>query len=429
MISRIKDSSNSSSVLLVVLVLASLTQPSSAHNVDHGQWEDVLKIVSADVQKNFYDPQMKGLDWAGLTEQTRQRISTARSTGEMILAVSVLLTRLEDSHTYFVPPPLTARSDFGFKARAYENEIRVYEITPKGPAEKAGLHVGDKILSLNGVSLDRTNVREVLRLVTAAVPASALDIDIAVSSGSRPHTVHVPAHLITRQEHQYLDSVFRVADQQRAMDVHPNFASKEYPDDTLYIRVPSFTASPEATFSEISKAQHARSLVLDLRGNPGGWEETLLAFLGFFAEQPEILAKRFARSQAQEVGIKPRNSRFHGSITILVDSDTGSAAELAARHLQLSHKAVVVGDVTSGAVNEGHIIEEKVGAQFVMPFAVVVTHAKLVMPTGEELEGHGVVPDLKCVPSTEDLVRNRDGCLDQALSLAKQSPASVKPTP
>jgi C-terminal processing protease CtpA/Prc len=416
---RIEHSRAFTSVLLLLIAFSAVAQPSLAQNVDHGQWEDVLKVVSADVQKDFYDPQMKGLDWAGLTEQTRLRVHDAKSTGEMILAVSVLLTRLQDSHTYFVPPPLTARSDFGFRARSYGNDVRVYEVTPKGPAEKAGLHVSDKILSLNGVPLDRSDVREVLRLVTAVVPASALDI--VASSGSQSRTVHVPARIITSQEHLYLDSVFRVADQQRAMDAHVDFTHKEYPDGAWYARIPSFTASPDVTFSEINKAQHARALILDLRGNPGGWEESLLSFLSFFAEQPEVLAKRTLRSGTQDVGIKPRKSDFHGTITILVDSDTGSAAELAARHLQLSHKAVVVGDVTSGAVNEGHIIQEKVGAQFMMPFAVVVTHAKLVMPNGEELEGRGVIPDVKCVPTPEDLARNSDVCLEQALNLAKTS--------
>ena len=415
-----QNSRSGRSVFLVMIILAVCTQECLAQNADHGQWEDVLRLVSADVQKNFYDPGMKGLDWAMLTEQTRQRIDHAKSNGEMILAISVLLTKLQDSHTYFVPPPLTARSDFGFKARSYGDDIRVYEVTKKGPSEKAGLQVGDKILTLNGVPLDRTNVREVLRLVTAVVPANAMEVAVA-SSGPQPRLVHIAARVITMQEHQYLDSVFRVADQQRAMDAHPNFSHKEYENGTWYVRIPSFTASPDATLSEINKAQHAPALILDLRGNPGGWEETLLSFLSFFAEQPELLARRVSRSPIQDIAIRPRTSGFRGSITILVDSDTGSAAELAARHLQLAHKAVVVGDITSGAVNGGLIVREKIGAQFVMPFAVVVTHAKLVLPSGEELEGRGVVPDMKCLPTVEDLSRGVDICLDQAVGLATKS--------
>jgi C-terminal processing protease CtpA/Prc len=113
---------------------------------------------------------------------------------------------------------------------------------------------------------------------------------------------------------------------------------------------------------------------------------------------------------------------------VLVDSDSASAAELAARHLQVNYKALVIGDRTSGKVNEGHVIPERIGARFVMPFAVVVTDAKLVMPNGEELEGRGVVPDSQCVPTPEDLQQRRDPCLDRAIALAKAT-LQEKPPP
>src|ERR1700681_1930631 len=101
---------------LLVTTFATLGQQTSAQNVERGQWEDILKLVAANVQKNFYDPGMKGLDWVALTEETRQRVRTSSNTGQMILAISSLLSRLQDSHTYFIPPRLTAHADFGFKA-------------------------------------------------------------------------------------------------------------------------------------------------------------------------------------------------------------------------------------------------------------------------------------------------------------------------
>jgi C-terminal processing protease CtpA/Prc len=51
----------------------------------------------------------------------------------------------------------------------------------------------------------------------------------------------------------------------------------------------------------------------------------------------------------------------------------------------------------------------------------MVTHAKLVMSDGGELEGHGVIPDSLCIPTPEDLRQKNDPCLDQAIALAKKS--------
>jgi tricorn protease len=404
-------------VFLVLLFL--VAQVTRSQSVQRGEMEDVLKIVSTDVQNNFYDAHMKGLDWPALTEETRQRIHSSNNQGQMILAIFSLLSKLGDSHTYFVPPRLTQQADFGFKARSYGDDILVYEVTDKGPAAKSGLGVGDKILSLNGIPVDRNNIVEVLPVLEMVVPAAALDIEI-VPSGGQPRRIHVPAHMIITQELQYVDSVWRVEDQQRARDVQVHFSHKDYGDGIIYVAVPSFNGPQDATYSAIKEAEHARALVLDLRGNHGGRADTLLAFLGFFSTQPRLLARKVLRSQSEDLTIKPRYSGFNGSIVVLVDSDSASAAELAARHLQINYEALVIGDRTSGRVNDGHVIPGKIGARFVMPFAVVVTEAKLVMPDGEELEGHGVIPDSQCVPTPEDLLQRRDPCLDQAIAQAKK---------
>jgi tricorn protease len=402
--------------LILLLLSAGFLQ---AQNVQVGEMEDVLRIVSADVRKSFYDPKMKGLDWTALTEETRQRIHSSNNMGQMILAIFSLLDKLGDSHTYFVPPRLSEQADFGFKARSYGNEIRVYEVTEKGPAAKSGLGTGDRILSLNGIPVDRGNIGDVLPLLEKVVPATTMDLE-TISSQGQARKIHIPAHMIATQEHQDLESVWRVADEQHARDVRVTFLIKDYGAGVTYVGAPSFGGAPDATYSAIKKAEHARALV-DLRGNHGGWIDTLLACLGFFNERPQVLAKKGLRSQSEDITIKSEHSGFDGSIVALVDSDSASAAELAARHLQLNYKALVIGDRTSGKVNEGYLIPEKIGARFVMPFAVVVTDAKLVMPDGGELEGHGVVPDDQCVPAPEDLQQRRDPCLDRAVALAKKA--------
>jgi C-terminal processing protease CtpA/Prc len=221
------------------------------------------------------------------------------------------------------------------------------------------------------------------------------------------------------QEHQYLGSVWRVVDEQRARDVHVNFSHREYGGVASYVSIPSFTARPDVTYSAISGTKNARALILDLRGNAGGWEDTMMTFLGFFADVPDVLATKVSRSETADLRIKPRNSGFGGSIIVLVDSDTASAAELITRYLQSSRKAIVVGDVTSGRVSQGRVIGQRIGARFIMSFATVVTTAKLVMPNGEELEGRGVAPDVPCLPSPDDLVRALDPCLDKAIAIAK----------
>lgn len=388
-------------------------------SVQRGEMEDILKIVSADVQKNFYDPQMKGLDWPALTEETRQRIDRSNNMGQMILAVCSLLAKLDDSHTYFIPPLLTQQAYFGFSARAYGEDVLVYEVEKKGPAAKAGLAIGDKLSSLNGVAVNRQNIRQVMRLLETVVPTPELEAVVVSPEGAK-RTLHLKAKMIVMQEHQYIENVWRVADRRRAIDTHVAFLHKDYDGGVSYVAIPSFKDTQELTYAAIKRAEHSRVVVLDFRGNTGGWEETLLAFLGFFSEEPRILGRRISSSKSEDIPVKPHYSGFKGAIVVLVDSSTGSAAELAARYLQLQYNAQIVGDQTSGMVNEGRIVPGKIGAKFLMPFATVVTEAKIVMPDGEELERRGITPDSVCIPRSEDLRLERDPCLDQALALARK---------
>ena len=106
---------------------------------------------------------------------------------------------------------------------------------------------------------------------------------------------------------------------------------------------------------------------------------------------------------------------------MLADSHSASAAEVVARILQMTKRATIIGDVTAGKVNRGHVYGGIGGAVYVIPFGVSITVSRGVMPDGLELEGRGVTPDLKCLPTEEDLRSAKDPCLDRALELARDA--------
>ena len=55
-----------------------------------GRMKDVLRNVSQEIRKSFYDPGMRGLDWEGLTNEAREKIDKAQSTSEMLTAIFAL---------------------------------------------------------------------------------------------------------------------------------------------------------------------------------------------------------------------------------------------------------------------------------------------------------------------------------------------------
>jgi len=77
--------------LFALLLISCATSNSSSNKAERRRAEQILNLVSKDVQNNFYDPTLKGLDWSALTEQARQRIRSAEELGEMNGAISALL--------------------------------------------------------------------------------------------------------------------------------------------------------------------------------------------------------------------------------------------------------------------------------------------------------------------------------------------------
>jgi hypothetical protein len=90
--------------------------------------KQILKIVSKDIEKNYYDPNLKGLNWAELNSQAVEIIDNAKSVGQIYTTIFGLVDRLNDSHTMFLSPGRVSVPQFGFEAKAFGNEIYVTKI-------------------------------------------------------------------------------------------------------------------------------------------------------------------------------------------------------------------------------------------------------------------------------------------------------------
>ncbi len=144
-------------VISIVVLTCRFSSVAGDDKYERGRFENILNVVAKDVQKNFYDPAMKGLDWNALTETARKRIRQADHIGEMNAAIFALTYQLNDSHTVFVPPGRTSRAVYGFEAKPFGDKIMVYELKKGGPAEKAGLQLGDSIVRVNNFKVERGN--------------------------------------------------------------------------------------------------------------------------------------------------------------------------------------------------------------------------------------------------------------------------------
>ena len=168
----------------------------------------------------------------------------------------------------------------------------------------------------------------------------------------------------------------------------------------------------------IDKVKKHKTLILDLRGNGGGYEETLLALIGSVFDHDVKVGDLTRRKEKKEMMAKSRrNEAFAGKILVLIDSESGSASELFARVVQLEKRGTVIGDRSAGAVMRSRFYARTLGIDTVIPYGVSITDADIIMTDGKSLERVGVEPDELKLPSPSDLAAKRDSVLAHALSL------------
>jgi carboxyl-terminal processing protease len=177
----------------------------------------------------------------------------------------------------------------------------------------------------------------------------------------------------------------------------------------------------EPILGEVQKAiegfrqSGAKAIVLDLRGNPGGFGGMAIPVAARLISRETSLGtiqfRDFANNlvAAPSLGQKP----FSGKVVILTDEGSASTSEILAAGLQEAKRAVVVGESTVGAALGSTIEALPGGAVMQIPVAGFKT------PKGVAIEGRGVQPDRRVLETRAALLAGHDPVLDEALVLAR----------
>ena len=126
--------------------------------------------------------------------------------------------------------------------------------------------------------------------------------------------------------------------------------------DVLIWKMPAFEMADADVDAAFERVRKHGSLVLDLRGNPGGATLTLERMVGAVFDHDVPISQRVGRSAMKPLAGKTRGSKaFAGKLVVLVDGASASAAELFARVVQLEKRGTVIGDRSSGSVMEARL--------------------------------------------------------------------------
>lgn len=306
------------------------------------------------------------------------------------MAVDGMLYELEDPYTSLLAPDKLGRlnettsgnyAGVGVQVDVRDGWIVVIAPTPGGPAERAGVQPGDRIIEVDGKSTQGWTLEEAGKSFRGK-PGTMLAMRI-----ERPGLLTaIPLTLERRPLHQ--SAVRRVA---------------MLPNGVGYIDLKAFSDSSERELARSVNAllsRGARSLIIDLRSNPGGLLEEGTAVADLFLGKGQKIVSLRGRTEGSNRDFTDSTGQKWPSLplTILVDDKSASAAEIVAGALQDHDRAVIVGEPTYG----------KGSAQSIIPLGdaggLKITTARWFTPSGrsisKKLEREDSEPD--ATPGKDD---------------------------
>ena len=388
-------------------------------SLDRDLAESMLRDADADVQKHYYDSTLQGLDWRARVQEAKKNIESARSIDDAVSEIAALLDSLHDSHTSLVLPPRKQIHDYGFQMEMIGDRCFVVRVRAGSDAEKKGLRQGDEIREVNEYPVSRRNFRRLVYILNVLRPQPALKLTLSDGAGAqRKLEVITRVQLSTVNKyflHQGINARVRDADTEHLI-LRARYFEKG--DGLLVVKIPEFSFSASEVDTIVGKMRAHKGVVLDLRGNPGGYVDTLERLLGGLFQNDLKILDRSGRKGTKSMSATGRHhDAFTGRFAVLIDSESASASEVLARVVQIERRGFIVGDRSSGSVMEARIYPHEVTVDSPIYYAISVTEANVVMSDGKSLEHVGVEPDIVALPTSQDLANRRDPALAKAAGL------------
>jgi len=409
-------------LLLAALPSATLLSQQKIDSFDRDRARSILHDAYDNVKKRYYDPKFHGLDLDARFHLYDEKIAAASSIGQSFGVIAAFLDGLNDSHTFFTPPSRPYRVDYGYRIQMYGDDCFVIRVRPGSDAESK-VHPGDQVVGYNKYDVNRGDFWKMNYYFNSLAPQRMSMLEIRDPNGQ---TRQLTIDAKVRELKKVLDLTGRdgggdLWEMIREEENSDHLVRQRWVDagDVMVWKMPEFFVEDTEVDRIFGDARKHKTLILDLRGNPGGAIVTLDRMLGNIFDHDLKIADRVGRKEMKPEIAKTRGSDiFTGKLIVLVDSVSASAAELFPRVIQLEHRGIVLGDQTSGAVMEARRYSGSQGTDTKIFYGFSITEADLTMKDGKSLEHAGVTPDEIIIPTARDLASGSDPVLARAFELA-----------
>ncbi len=337
-------------IIFIIFILLIIPQSTFAQSHTQGDMNDVFEYL-------------KGLHVSGVNEG---QLSSD--------AINGMIRALGDPYTdFFTKQEWTNfqgslnQSYVGVGMRLGEDQKGIYvvEVFPGSPAQSQAILRGDYIIAVNGKSTTNLSVSELIALIVGPEGTNVL---ITIQRLNQTLIKQ-----LTRQQIQI-----------------PIITSKWFTDGIGYIKLSGFSENADAQFKsalEAHKNKGAKGLIIDLRGNPGGFLHITTNIAKNFIEDG-ILINTSNRNQVNSPIKIENGDSVSFPVVVLVDRDSASASEILAGALQDYELATIIGTPTFGKGSVQSLITFATGS------VLKVTTEEYFTPKFHPVNQKGITPDI-----------------------------------
>jgi len=321
-------------------------------------------------------------------------------------AIRGMMEGLGDEHSSYMTPEeyQTASEDLAGKEYSgigawvdtTQDYVTIMSTMPGSPAEAADLRTGDQVIAIDGK--DQTGI-----------PG-----DVALKSILGEEGTVVKLTIYRKATDETFDVVIT-----RAKITVPSASAKMLDNGIAYVVVYQFGDKTTAELRDGLKSVMAEKpvgMILDLRGNTGGYLNTAVEVVSEFIKVNQVaIIEEYGDGTRQELKTNAGGLATDIPLVVLVNGGTASAAEITAGAIQDYGRGKIVGTITygKGTVQNWIPLQNDQGA-------IRVTIARWLTPKGNQINKVGIQPDYVVELTEDDVANNRDPQLDKAVELLLQ---------
>lgn len=392
-----------SAALIVVLVVSSF---SLGFLVRGSQVRDLASITELSNKTESAAPVDFSPYWRAWRILNDKQIDSGdiKAQDRLWSSIKGLAQAYNDPYTVFLPPE---------EAREFEEEIRgnfsgvgmevgikdgvITVIAPlkNTPAEKAGIRAGDRVVRINKTSTANMTIDEAVEMIRGKEGTEVTltvfreGVDEALEFSIKRAKIQIPT----------LDFEMRK-------------------DGVFVISLYNFTANVNEEFKEALQ-EFVRSgsdkLVLDLRGNPGGFLTAAVETASHFLPQGKVVVREVGKGDQEIRVLRSRGYKLLNteglSMVVLIDQGSASASEIVAGALAEHGVATLVGKKTFGKGSVQELIS------ITPDTSIKVTVAKWMTPEGVSISEEGLEPDVEVDYEFDENNPDKDPQLDRAVEI------------